>query len=121
MEFDSVQEVEDLLRKEGVPAMRIRGFAEVSEAPYIRGREMIVKMKQPFAGELEVYGSPFKMSQTPGRVTGYTPLLGEHGREVLSSILEYSDEQIDKLFEEGVLYKEEAVDRLEEELRRLEG
>jgi len=121
MKFDSVQDVEDLLRNAGVPAMRVRDFVEVSNAPYIRERGMIVKMKQPFAGELEVYGSPFRMSQTPGRVTGYTPLLGEHSKEVLSRILGYSDELVSRLFREGVIYKEEGVDRLEGELKRLEG
>jgi len=117
--FNSVQEVEDFLRGIGVPAMKIRGFEEVSKAPYILDREMLVKMKQPFAGEIEVYGSPLKMSETPGRVTGHAPLIGEHSRNVLSRVLGYNDEQIDKLFEDEVLYKEEAVDRLDEELRRL--
>jgi CoA:oxalate CoA-transferase len=118
--FDSVQEVEDVLRASGVPAMKIRGFEEVSNAPYIRDREMLVKMKQPFAGEIETYGSPFKMSETPGRVTGHAPLIGEHSREVLSTVLGYNNEEIDKLFNDGVIYKEEAVDRLDEELKRLE-
>ena len=81
---------------------------------------MLVRMKQPFVGDIEVYGSPFKMSQTPGKVRGHAPLIGEHSREVLSKTLGYTDEQIDKLFEEGVIYKEEAVDRLDEELKRLE-
>lgn len=117
--FDSVQEVEDLLRGAGVPAMKIRGFEEVSNAPYIRDREMLVKMKQPFAGEIETYGSPLKMSETPGRVTGHAPLIGEHCRDILSSVLGYNDKQIDRLFEEGIIYKEAAVDRLDEELKRL--
>lgn len=119
MKFDSVQDVENRLRDAGVPAIRIRGFAEVSNAPYIREREMIVRMQQPFIGELEVYGSPFKMSRTPGRLAGHAPLIGEHSREVLSTILNYSDEQIDRLFEEEVVYREEAVDRLDDELERL--
>jgi hypothetical protein len=33
--------------------------------------------------------------------------------------LGYSDAEIDKLFAKGVLYKEPAVDRLDEELERL--
>jgi crotonobetainyl-CoA:carnitine CoA-transferase CaiB-like acyl-CoA transferase len=117
--FASVQEVEDLLRGIGVPAMKIRGFEEVSNAPYIMDREMLVKMKQPFVGEIEVYGSPLRMSETPGRVTGHAPLIGEHSRWVLSTVLGYSDRQIDELFEEGIIYQEEAVDRLDEELTRL--
>ena len=79
---------------------------------------MIVRMKQPFAGKIEVYGSPFKMSQTPGCVRGYTPLLGEHSREILATMLGYGDEDIDTLFKEGVAYQEQTVDRLGEELER---
>jgi crotonobetainyl-CoA:carnitine CoA-transferase CaiB-like acyl-CoA transferase len=117
--FDSIQQVEDLLRAAGVPAMRVKTFAEVVDAPYIRDREMVVKMKQPFAGEIEIYGSPFKMSETPGKVMGHAPLIGEHSREILSQTLGYNDAEIDKLFAEGVIYKEPAVDRLDEELERL--
>jgi crotonobetainyl-CoA:carnitine CoA-transferase CaiB-like acyl-CoA transferase len=117
--FDSIQQVEDLLRTAGVPAMRVKTFAEVVDAPYIRDREMVVKMKQPFAGEIEIYGSPFRMSETPGKIMGHAPLIGEHSREILSQTLGYSNADIDKLFAEGVIYKEPAVDRLDEELKRL--
>jgi|YelNatPaOPRAMG01_1025707.scaffolds.fasta_scaffold34376_2 crotonobetainyl-CoA:carnitine CoA-transferase CaiB-like acyl-CoA transferase len=117
--FDSVQQVEDLLRKAGIPAMKVRTFAEVVDAPYIRDREMLVKLKQPFVGEIETYGSPFRMSETPGRVMGHAPLIGEHSGEILSRILGYSDAEIKRLFARGVIYKEPAVDRLDEELKRL--
>ena len=117
--FDSIRQVEKLLREAGVPAMCVKTFAEVVDAPYIRDREMVVKMKQPFAGEIEIYGSPFKMSETPGKIMGYAPLIGEHSRQILSQTLGYSEAEIDKLFAKGVLYKEPAVDRLDEELERL--
>jgi len=117
--FDHLEEVEKLLRAAGVPAMVVRGFEEVCDAQYIKDREMLVKMKQPFAGEIETYNSPFKMSETPGRIMGYAPLLGEHNREILSSELGYDDETINRLFEEGVIYREPAVDRLSEELEKL--
>ena len=118
--FDSVEKVETLLREAGVPAMKVRGFEEICDAPYIRDREMLVKMKQPFVGEFEIYGSPFKMSETPGKVMGYAPLLGENNQEILSKDLGYRNQDIDKLYQEGILYKEEAVGRLPEELKRLE-
>ncbi len=63
--FDSVQQVEDILRQAGIPAMRVRTFAEVVDAPYIRDREMLVKMNQPFVGEIEIYGSPLKCPRRP--------------------------------------------------------
>ncbi|MEE8578213.1 MAG: CoA transferase, partial [candidate division Zixibacteria bacterium] len=116
MTFDSVDQVEQLLRKAKVPAMRVKDFEEASNAPYIQEREMIVKMKQPFLGEIEVYGSPFKMSETPGRVTGYAPLLGEHTRKILSGVLGYSDDKINSLFMDKVVYEEDAVHDLDREL-----
>jgi len=121
MSLNSVEEAERILRNAGVPAMRVKGFAEVVDAPYIREREMIVKMRQPFAGEIETYGSPFKMSVTPGKVRGHAPLIGENSHDILSRILGYSDQHISELFEEGVIYKEQAVDRLDEELGGLTG
>jgi crotonobetainyl-CoA:carnitine CoA-transferase CaiB-like acyl-CoA transferase len=99
--------------------MKVRGFEEICDAPYLKDREMLVKIKQPFAGEIEIYNSPFRMTETPGRVMGYAPLLGENNREILSRDLRYGDEAIDQLFAEGVLSQEEAVDRLPEELKRL--
>jgi crotonobetainyl-CoA:carnitine CoA-transferase CaiB-like acyl-CoA transferase len=80
---------------------------------------MLVMMKQPFAGEFEIYGSPFKMSETPGKIMGYSPMLGENNQEVLSRDLDYRQQDIDRLYQEGILYKEPAVDRLPEELKRL--
>jgi len=38
----------------------------------------------------------------------------------LFRVLGYNDEPIDELFEEGVTYKEEALDRLDQEFRRLD-
>jgi len=117
--FDTVEQAEAHLRKAGVPAMKVRGFEEICDAPYLKDREMLVKIKQPFAGEIEIYNSPFRMTETPGRVMGYAPLLGENNREILSRDLGYGDEAIDQLLAEGVLYQEEAVDWLPEELKRL--
>jgi crotonobetainyl-CoA:carnitine CoA-transferase CaiB-like acyl-CoA transferase len=117
--FERVEDAETLIKKGGAPAMKVRGFEEICDAPYIKDRDMLVKMKQPFVGEIETYNSPLRMSKTPGRVMGYAPFIGEHDREVLSGLLGYDDETIDKLFAEGVIYREPAVDRLPEELERL--
>jgi len=117
--ISSIDRAEEVLRKAGVPAMKVRGFEEICDASYIRDREMLVKMKQPFVGEFEIYNSPFRMTETPGRVMGYAPLLGENNREILSRDLGYSKAEIDQLLAEGVLYQEEAVERIPEELKRL--
>jgi CoA:oxalate CoA-transferase len=117
--FDNVEQAETLLRKAGVPAMKVRGFEEICDAPYIKEREMLVKIKQPFVGEIEIYNSPFRMTETRGKVMGYAPLIGENNREILAGYLGYSEDDISRLLAEGVLYQEEAVSRLPKELKRL--
>jgi crotonobetainyl-CoA:carnitine CoA-transferase CaiB-like acyl-CoA transferase len=81
---------------------------------------MISRVYQPFIGPMMMYGCPLKLSETSGCIRGYAPLLGEHNREILQKVLGQSDESIDKLYKEGVLYHEEAVDRLPAELAKME-
>lgn len=119
MKFESVREAERLLRNSGVPCVRVKTWAEAADDPHIRAREMIVTMKQPFVGKLETYGSPFKMSETSAGVRGHAPLLGENNKEILSSKLGYSAADINHLYESCILYKEAAVERLPDELKRL--
>ena len=51
----------------------------------------------------EIDGVASKLSESPGRVQGPAPLLGEHNREILTTLLGYSDEEVDKLYEEFAL------------------
>ncbi|HWQ75118.1 MAG TPA: hypothetical protein VN441_07375 [Syntrophomonas sp.] len=52
------------------------------------------------------------MSETPAYVRGCGPFLGEYNYQVLSELLGYQEEQINKLYAAEVLYHEKAVDRL---------
>jgi CoA:oxalate CoA-transferase len=102
-----------------VPCTIVKTWPEAASDIHFKAREMIVTMKQPFVGKIEAYGSPFKMSETSAKVRGYAPLIGEHNKEILSSTLGYTDREISSLYKENILYEEEAVGRLPEELRRL--
>jgi len=48
-------------------------------------------------------GFPIKFSETPGKVDGPDPMLGQHTEEILSTLLGYSDEEIEGLRREGVV------------------
>lgn len=116
----SVEEAERKLEVEGVPCMRVRGLVELATTdPQVKAREMIEKVYQPFIGPMMMYGCPMKLSETSGCIRGYAPLLGEHNREILQGLLGQSDESIEKLYEKGVLYHEEALGRLPEELAKM--
>ena len=61
-----------------------------------------------------------KFSETPATIRGYAPFLGEHNREVLSEVLGYSQAEIDALYKDDVLYEAPEVEKLPEELKRME-
>lgn len=116
----SVEEAEKKLEEAGVPCMRVRNLVELATSdPQVQAREMISRVYQPFIGPMMMFGSPLKFSETPSGIRGYAPLLGEHNREILQNALNLSNEAIDQLYQQGVLYHEEAVERLPSELKKI--
>ena len=70
------------------------------EDPIIKYRNMVVEVDQPDVGPMKIVGSPFHLSETPGEVMNPAPLLGQHTTEVLSQVLNYSEEKIQQLVAE---------------------
>jgi crotonobetainyl-CoA:carnitine CoA-transferase CaiB-like acyl-CoA transferase len=64
----------------------------------------LVKMNEPEAGEVVTEGVPVRLSDTPGLVRGFAPLMGEHTHEIARQLLGLSDDEIKRLEEEKVLY-----------------
>ncbi len=120
MSLSSVEEAERLLDKAGIPSLRVRGLMELATVdPQIKAREMMPRVYQPFIGSMMMYGSPLKMSESPCGIRNYSPMLGEHNTEVLKGMLGLSDERIETLYQEDVLFHEEAVDKLPDELNQM--
>jgi len=63
---------------------------------------MLKELDHPKAGKIKVSGIPVKLSDTPGEVKTAPPLLGQHTGEVLTE-LGYSDQEIEKLYQEKVI------------------
>jgi crotonobetainyl-CoA:carnitine CoA-transferase CaiB-like acyl-CoA transferase len=120
MSQDSVEEAERKLEQTGIPCCRVKNIEELATTdPHIGAREMRLTMQQPFLGPVKMYGSPMKFSETPATIRGYAPFLGEHNRDVLTTVLGYSEEDIDTLYKEDVIYQAPEVDKLAEELKRM--
>jgi benzylsuccinate CoA-transferase BbsF subunit len=64
----------------------------------------LVHMTEPEAGDMVTENVPMRLSETPGKVRGVAPLMGEHTHEIAKNLLGLSDEEIKKLDEEKVLY-----------------
>ena len=44
-----------------------------------------------------------KLSETPGRVNWLGPDLGEHNREIYQNLLDFDDQEFERLNAEGIL------------------
>lgn len=64
----------------------------------------LVELNEPEAGNITTENVPMRLSETPGKVRGVAPLMGEHTYEIARNRLGLSDAQIKQLEEEKVLY-----------------
>ena len=76
---------------------------EVVENPQYRERGYFVEIEHPLVGEATYPGAPFQMSETPWNVLSPAPTLGQHTAEILRERLGYSDEELARLRESGVV------------------
>jgi crotonobetainyl-CoA:carnitine CoA-transferase CaiB-like acyl-CoA transferase len=99
----TTQQIQDTLKTADVPCTRLPGFDEVCVDPQLLSRNMIIEVDQPISGKVKTPGSPFKLSKTPGKIDYHAPFLGEHNQDVYSSLLGYSEEEINQLDNEGII------------------
>ncbi|MDQ2692310.1 MAG: CoA transferase [Chloroflexota bacterium] len=82
------------LIKAGLPCGRINSISEVFSHPQAQAREMTLESEHPTAGTVQFPGFPYKFSQTSAEIHRPPPLLGEHTQEVLTTLLDYSAEDV---------------------------
>jgi len=92
-----------ILDDAGVPNGPINSVDKVIENEQVLAREMIVEVNHSVAGPLKMPGIAIKLSETPGAIEKSAPLLGEHNKELLKEFFDYSEAEVEKLIEEGVL------------------
>jgi crotonobetainyl-CoA:carnitine CoA-transferase CaiB-like acyl-CoA transferase len=91
-----------ILLKKGVPCGPI-AMDEVFYDPQVQHRKMLVEIEHPKIGKIKQIGIPMKFSETPGEIRKPPPLLGQHTKEILKNLLEYSEEEIKQLEREEII------------------
>ncbi len=99
----NTQEIQDILKKVDVPCTRLPSFDEVCHDEQLLSRKMIIDVDQPISGKVKVPGSLFKLSKTPGKIDYHAPFLGENNQDVLSEMLGYTEKEVNKLDDEGII------------------
>lgn len=99
----TVKEVVDIMAKLEIPVAPVLRIEQVVENEQLLAREMFVEVEHPKLGKVKVTNFPVKFSETPGKVQGPAPLLGQHNEEILTTLLHYTPEEIENLRKEGVI------------------
>ena len=85
----------------GMPVSPIYDAYEAMADPHMMARNMFVQVEHPAAGTYTVPNFPVKLSETPGEVASAAPMLGQHTEEILTTLLDYSSDEITALEKEG--------------------
>jgi crotonobetainyl-CoA:carnitine CoA-transferase CaiB-like acyl-CoA transferase len=94
-----------------VPCSAVQRIDEVVADPQVKARRMMVEQDHPVLGRITLPNLPFRFSESDTTPRSVAPLLGQHNCEVAAK-LGYSKGEIDAMVRDGVLYAEEAVERL---------
>jgi succinate--hydroxymethylglutarate CoA-transferase len=69
----------------------------VFQDPHIEHIKLVKEIDHPVAGKMKVVGPPVKYSYSENAIRRSPPTLGQHTSEILKSVLNYSEETIEKL------------------------
>ncbi len=99
----TVAEAVDLIAAEGIPCQAVNRIPEAATDPHLSQRELLVEAPDPVAGSIHVSGKNIKLSRSEV-IVGSAPTPGQHTREILGGLLDYSDAEIDALESRGAVY-----------------
>lgn len=97
-------EVTDMLQRIGVAAMPSFNVAELVADPHLSGRDCLVTVEHPEAGQNTFVAPPWKLSATPARITRHAPMVGQHNEYVFCELLGMPVEEFAVLVGEQVIY-----------------
>lgn len=87
----------------GIQAGPVNDARGAIEDPHLIERNFWCYLDHPVVGSTLYNRAPIMFSKTPIEMKTAAPLLGEHTREILTGMLGYSDEEVNRLASEDVL------------------
>ena len=96
-------EAEKILNENGVPVGSVYTAKDIFESEQVKARRALIDIEDPDVGRYQFARGPVMLSGAPEIETNPAPDLGQHTHEVLSSILGYSDEQINELINSNTI------------------
>ncbi|HLW70390.1 MAG TPA: CoA transferase [Candidatus Binataceae bacterium] len=97
-------DVAESLQQAGIAAAVVADNKYLAEEdPHLRARDYWVALEHPEVGVRQHAGVPWKLSRTPTVVRAPAPQIGQHTDQILSELLGYSAEEIERLRSRGAL------------------
>ena len=90
------------LNAAGVPCGPILDTKDLLDDPDLAASGMIVEVDHPERGTFKTVGCPFTLSDSPVEITR-PPLLGEHNTEILQELVEFPEQELERLAAGGAL------------------
>lgn len=97
-----------VLEAHGVPCAPVLSVAETTREPHLRARGTVREITDRLVGSFDAPGFPLRFSEFPEPLPLEAPLLGEHNADVLSGVLGFSGEDIERLRARGVLVEKQS-------------
>jgi crotonobetainyl-CoA:carnitine CoA-transferase CaiB-like acyl-CoA transferase len=101
MRTKTAQEWMDIMSQYDICAAPVRSMDEAAVDPHNIARGMVIELDSP-VGKVKQAGIAPKLSDTPGKVRGTSPIIGQHTDEVLAG-LGYDAGKIAALREQGAV------------------
>jgi len=86
----------------GVPCAPVRSLAEAVDDPYVEANGLLRRLTYPGHGDVRVLGSPIRLEPSAAPPAP-PPRLGEHTREILTTLLGLDDDAVDSLVAVGAV------------------
>lgn len=96
-------ELKKIFENAPFPCGPINSLKDVFEDEHIMDIKLVKEIRHPTAGTVKVVGPPVKYSKSDNNVRLPPPLLGEHTKDILRHILQFDEDQINKLHENKVI------------------
>ncbi|MBW2322893.1 MAG: CoA transferase [Deltaproteobacteria bacterium] len=97
-------EIMEKLQKVGVAAGPSLSGEGLFKDKHLKQREVFMTVDHPVIGKDWIITPPWKLSATPASIPRHAPILGEHNETIFKGLLGMSQEEINQLSEEEVIF-----------------
>lgn len=96
----------ELLQSHGVAAGAVLSASELCADPHLAARDALVELCHPEAGRHRYQRAPWRMSGVPEPTLTPAPCFGQHNGQVLSALLDLTEDEIRDMEARGILSSE---------------